>query len=153
MRPKCFFVRKNLILHRQKNTGGINKINNRQTIFDGHLLRAQVFLCRHRNQAPAFTVASLATMMHCLPLTYPMTTTTPRRTAAIFFIHAVGGHRADLKPCGCLYQQDKQCAHGQSVYPVRAACRRFFCPPFKYFFPSLLFSTAHQTGACRPHFC
>ena len=29
------------------------------------------------NQAPAFTVASFATTIHCLPLTYPIFTTTP----------------------------------------------------------------------------
>ena len=29
------------------------------------------------NHAPAFTVASFATTIHCLPATYPITTTTP----------------------------------------------------------------------------
>ena len=35
------------------------------------------FLAVEGNQAPDFTVASLATTIHCLPPIYPMTTTTP----------------------------------------------------------------------------
>ena len=71
------FVRKNLVLHRKKNAGGIDQINERQRAFEGDALRADKLLGGLGKKAPAFTVASLAMIMHGMPATLPMPATAP----------------------------------------------------------------------------
>ena len=71
------FVGKNFVLHRQENAGGIDQINQRQRALEGDALGANELLAVWGKNAPAFTVASLAMIMHGMPAMSPMPATAP----------------------------------------------------------------------------
>src|SRR5699024_12058238 len=52
--PKVIFVGKDLILHGQIYAGRIYQIQNGQMIFDGNLLRPEIFLSCYREPGPGF---------------------------------------------------------------------------------------------------
>ena len=82
-----------------KNTpGGIDQINRGNMIVDGNILRADHFFCCKREEAPAFTVASLAMIITSRPQTRRQSGNRPRRRrAAPFLIHFVRGKNSQLK--------------------------------------------------------
>lgn len=72
-----FLVRKYFVLHRKIDACAVYQVDDRNMIFHGDLLGTEIFLPVIGNQAPALTVASLATIMHNVPLTRPIPQTTP----------------------------------------------------------------------------
>ena len=87
---KMFFIRKNFILHGQKNTRTIYNIYYWQMIFHGNFLHAQIFLSSNRKPSSCF---------HSLIIGHYNTLTTANithssnhatcRTTAIFCIHFI----------------------------------------------------------------
>src|SRR5436189_2596834 len=92
-----FFVRKNFILHRKKNTSTVNEINNRQMIFHSDLLHAEIFFASNRKPGPGF-YSLIIRKDNTLPAAYITYTgnCAACRATTLFFIHFVTGKSADL---------------------------------------------------------
>ncbi len=101
-----FFIRKNLILHREINSGAINEINNRNPVFHGDLLGAQVLFSSDRKPCPGFHggivghnhAGATGDLSHHYD--YPT-----RGTSSILLVHAVTGKGADFHRCRSRIQQ------------------------------------------------
>ena len=94
---EMFFVRKYLILQRQKHTGTVDKINDRQMIFHGNLLHTEIFFPGNRKPCTCFYRLIIG-QYDTLPAA-DITNTGNRtscRTATIFFVHIITGKCADL---------------------------------------------------------
>src|SRR6187399_835396 len=92
-----FFVGKDLILHWKKNSGAVNKINNRQMIFHSDLLHAEIFFTSNREPCAGF-YSLIIRKDHTLPAAY-ITNACNRsacRATALLIIHFITGKSADL---------------------------------------------------------
>lgn len=70
-------IREDFVLAGQVGTAGVDQVDARQAVLQGNFLGAQVLLDRQRVVASAFTVASLAMIMHSVPETRPTPAMTP----------------------------------------------------------------------------
>src|SRR6187399_1454282 len=92
-----FFVGKDLILHWKKNSGAVNKINNRQMIFHCDLLHAEIFFTSDREPCAGF-YSLIIRKDNALPaanITYAGNCSACGATS-LFIIHLVTGKSADL---------------------------------------------------------
>ena len=92
-----FFIRKDLILHRQEHTGAIHEVDDGQMVFHRDLLQAQIlFSC---DREPGASLHGLVVGDdHALFATHiaHAGNGASGRTTTVFFIHAFAGERADL---------------------------------------------------------
>jgi len=90
-------VGENLALQGEEYPRGVNEIHDRKSVLDRDLLAAEVLLAGHGNHAPAFTVASLATMTDSRPWILPDAQDGPRAGHPRILVHFPGGEEAYFK--------------------------------------------------------
>ncbi len=74
---EIILIGKDFVLHRQINSRRVNQVNERQIAAGRNFLARRTFLTVAGKNAPAFTVASLATIMQGRPWTGPTPVITP----------------------------------------------------------------------------
>jgi hypothetical protein len=71
-RPKSSVSGKDIFLQGQKDAGGVDQVERGDAIFQAMVCARSTFFAVMGKNAPAFTVASLAMIMHRRPLTRPI---------------------------------------------------------------------------------
>src|ERR1700749_4724122 len=96
------------------------------------------FLAVIGNQAPAFTVASLATTTHCLPDTYPIPHTTPPEGQPPCSAYIPSPANAPISSQGLSLSIKYPIRPRASILPFSCCLAAAFSPPPRYTFFSLV---------------
>ena len=112
-------VGEDVVLQRQERAAGVHEVDARQPVVQGHLLRAQVLLDRHRVVRAALD-GRVVGDDHALAARHPADAGDDPRARRVAVVHAVRGQRRELQERRALVQQPVHALARQQL--PRATC-------------------------------